>query len=341
MCPLLPAIAALFTLQERPLPAPTATGDIALSRRRVAELRAAERFGNAGGWYPSDTRFESRAEGDVLVATAARVDPDGGCEYVRLLLRSTGARGEAFYTIDVPHEDLRDLAGVAALLTDGAEAALEFEVTCSDGVHGMKPTFGRIHLGAAGVALATALAQRESRGFAERFDQLAKNEVATAAGVLLSAGYVDSRRRRQGLWTLRDEAGRMRLESSWRDGRLTGRVTCWDEDGRRSGEEDRRDGFLDGTSYVWSEDGEPWSFQEHVAGLAHGMRIVFHPGGRKRLETSFEWGAELVGNRRRWDENGVLLEGPRVPVASRSAARPDSSWTSFQDELAAFATRRE
>src|SRR5262249_40062767 len=145
-------------------------------------------------------------------------------------------RGEALFMMDMPSPPLMDLAGVAALVTDGKDSAVEFEISCSEGLWGMNVYFGRVHIGEIGVSLATTLCARESVSTPDTFKEIGRNEVKEIKDrheAVSCSGYLDSWKRRQGIWTLLDSAGRKRLETSWKDGRLSGAVTNWDEKGRR------------------------------------------------------------------------------------------------------------
>jgi hypothetical protein len=335
----------LTTPQEPANPLPTASGRIALLARHVEALDEPERFGNRGGWKQSseNVRYEAGAHGVELVVEALVTLPGYHHEYLRLRLGETGASGEAFFSMDVPHPPLVDLSGVAVLLTDGEDSCVEYEITCSMGVDWFEPYFARIHLGELGVPIASALVAGTRGSAIERFHEQEQNLVRTADGIVRSAGHVDSWNRRQGVWTLHDEQGELRLESTWRDGRLTGLLTSWDAAGRRRRVESLIDGFPDGLRYQWSESGELYSLDEYVGGRAHGLRVVFRPGGRKRLEMQFEGGVG-VGRRKEWDEHGKLLQDE--PNRSGLMFGPDTAlqaaqWSVFRGEIAAFYTRRE
>lgn len=277
----------------------TAHGDVALFGKVIDALPQGQLFGSSAWCEASEyglLEFRSTPTPEDLEVLASFTMPGFHWEWVRLRLSESGAKGEAFFAMDVPMGALRDLSGVAVLLTDGKDSVLEFEVTCTQSAYNLIPHHGRVHVGPEGVALARKLAARTLPGPFEAFHERRSSEWPDEQHPELrftARGYVDSWGRRQGPWSYSDPSGRTVLETTWRDGRASGPLTRFDSHGVRRGTESLVDGFLDGVSCDWREDGTLRAYQEYSKGSEHGWRVLFAPDGTKERAWRYEQGREV------------------------------------------------
>jgi len=301
----------------------TAHGDVALFGKVIEALPEGQLFGSSVWCEASEDsllEFRSTPTPEALEVLASFTMPGFHWEWVRLHLSESGAKGEAFFAMDVGMDPLRDLAGVAILLTDGKDSVLEFEVTCSQGTYDLRPHYGRVHVGAEGVALAKALAARALTNPCEPFHERRSNEWLDEEHPerrITARGYVDSWGRRQGPWLYSDASGRTLLETTWRDGRASGPLTCFDEQGIRRRAETRLDGLLEGVSQEWSADGSLRAQREYHRGKLHGWSVIFAPDGTK-------------------DDCGVFKNGQQTGARPPFPITPP---TGFHRDIAAFHTR--
>jgi len=301
----------------------TAHGEVALFGKTVEKLPEGNRFGSSE-WcessedWPLEFRTTPTVEG--VEVRASFIWPGFHWEWVQLRLSESGAHADALFAMDVGMDPLRDLAGVAVLLTDGKDSVLEFEVTCSQGTYNLRPYYGRVHVGAEGVGLAKTLAARALSSPCEPFHERRSNPWQDGLSLerqITVRGYVDSWGRRQGPWIYSDSSGRTLLETTWRDGRASGPLTQFDEQGVRRRAETLLDGLLEGVSQEWNADGSLRTYREYSRGELHGWSIRFAPDGTKE-----DWGVFQNGQQ----------TGARPPF-------PITPPTGFHRDITAFHTR--
>jgi antitoxin component YwqK of YwqJK toxin-antitoxin module len=83
------------------------------------------------------------------------------------------------------------------------------------------------------------------------------------------------------------------------------------EGGRIKSRSTISNGFLEGISEGWYTNGVKQVTEHFSGGVSHGMRLKFHPSG-KRLSTARIVKGKIEGLYERWYDNGMLAERVRL-----------------------------
>ncbi|QGJ71747.1 Hypothetical protein PBC10988_34550 [Planctomycetales bacterium 10988] len=89
-------------------------------------------------------------------------------------------------------------------------------------------------------------------------------------------------------------------------------------------EEEFRHGVLWGKSQTWWPSGRPWRELEFVSGLWHGTIKKWHDNGQMAELTKAEVGIPIA--RKRWDEEGRLIEDYKIENDPEEASRLRKEW---------------
>jgi len=332
--------------------------NLGLIVERVDHLPEGQRLGTPDGWIVSVDRAPTFVVTDTSEELSVRASSSAWYEQNNISLRITpdGSFVTGFFYMDVAHAPVTDVSGVACLLTDGVQSALEFEVSLMLASGMFQPLIGRVMLGRKGLEIAAELLGKkdESANLAEVFRSHAwsandlhgdpRDKDATPhTWEQVAQGYVDHLGRRQGVWAIEDSLGNRLLDVSWRNGLVNGPVLHWKE-GKLLSLYTYRNGALHGPTYDWQhEGGELRLVGEYWNNAPHGVWTSYCPNGLKAGEECWEYGV-AVGMEKSRRADGVLEMKERSEPLSRVSAPPQqvvARVAKFQAELSEFHTRQK
>jgi hypothetical protein len=296
-------------------------GLLVLRRPRVE--RRPNRFGTESGWRLGPDSGSSIAIRKLGHGLEVSIECAGGEGRDSVIINLDAGEASAFATRLSPTVLWLKprLAGVVVATTDGESAAIDFEFYDAFDPCNGPAYFGQIWLDGQGDLLAPSKVQGRaaptSGGITSNIERRA----------LVARGQTDAFGRRQGLWEVLDNEGRLVLASCWRNGIPDGSYRFVAPNNEGVGNLTR--GFTSGTSIEWRAKGVRVTTQ-WFGGLRHGERIVYSANGNVELYEMYNC-------------NSLVAEGPSaMTLAGQSSYLQSEEFkgrAAFLDSLDGLHTR--